>query len=449
MPQINVDTPCAAYADMAKDWTLIDALLGGTREMRDKRVAYLPAEIAEEAVEYTNRLNRSFLKPALRNAIENGKGAVFRYEIDDSNVHPRLVDLLDDVDLLGNDMTSFLAGAFGDMLSYGHCHLLAAYPNMGDKASLADARAIAARPYGVRLDPRNVISWRKSVISGRELLDEVRFREAVAAPTSDWDSDTTETHVRVFRPGEWEEWAPLSNRPTLAVNNTVPSMEHAPVYSTGAEWHMIESGKISLIEIPLTTIYANRVDFMVSRPPFLDLAWLNLAHWQSYSDYRHILHVAMVPILFGSGMKPSEATIKAGMSSAILAEDPSANLRFAEHSGKAISAGRQELLDLEGAMERLGSALLSDDKPSGDETATATAIDTAKEQATLGGIIRALEDGANMFLWHMGRWLGLEDAGEIEIRRPIAMGGDESVVSPNAQSGPRKAERRVPNPTKE
>ena len=38
----------------------------------------------------------------------------------------------------------------------------------------------------------------------------------------------------------------------------------------------------------------------------IDLAWLNLAHWQSASDQRHILHVARVPFLFGRGLSEGE-----------------------------------------------------------------------------------------------------------------------------------------------
>jgi len=35
---------------------------------------------------------------------------------------------------------------------------------------------------------------------------------------------------------------------------------------------------------------------MQAKPPLLDLAWLNVEHWQSASDQSNILHVARVPI---------------------------------------------------------------------------------------------------------------------------------------------------------
>lgn len=423
----DVSTPCTAFLAMQRDWFIIDALMGGTREMRAKGQAFLPQEPKESNTAYAVRVQHSFLKPALRNAIQSGKGAVFRYEVDISGVHPKLAPMLDDVDMQGNDLTSFLANAFGDMLTYGHCHLLAAYPNMSPEATQADATIYGIRPYGVRLDPRNVFSWRKATDVEHETAGEVRFYERVPAEgRGEWDTDSERLQVKVLRRGEWQEWSTQS-----VVQAALPGEAASGPQSSGIQgsgWAMTASGVIGVEELPLTTIYADRVDFMVSRPPFLDLAWLNLAHWQSYSDHRHILHVVQVPHLFGSGMRDDGNGITIGISSATLAEDPAANLRWVEHSGKAIESGRQALVDLEAAMEKLGSALLSEDKKPGIQTATAEAIETAQEQATLGGIVRALEDGANQFLWHMGQWLGLDDIGEVVIRRPVAMGGNQRVV---------------------
>lgn len=68
--------------------------------MWEKQYLYLSKEPSETEADYVARLRRSFLKPALRNAIEHGKGSVFRYEINDSKVNGKLKPLLDDVDLL-------------------------------------------------------------------------------------------------------------------------------------------------------------------------------------------------------------------------------------------------------------------------------------------------------------------------------------------------------------
>ena len=51
-----------------------------------------------------------------------------------------------------------------------------------------------------------------------------------------------------------------------------------------AQYELVESGDFSLGQIPLVTIYANKTDTMTSKPPLLDIAHLNLAHYQRQAD---------------------------------------------------------------------------------------------------------------------------------------------------------------------
>lgn len=426
---------------MAEDWQMMDDLLGGTRSMRRRQTAYLPQGATEPVAMYAARLNRSFLKPALRKAYIDARGAIFRYEVNTDGVHPKIKPLLEDVDMRGNDVSTFLSQALGDMLLYGPCHLLAAYPALGANATMADAQMTQARPYGVRIDPHNVFSWKARSILGRQTLAEVRFYEYEQALDDPINSDNYKQRVFVLREGVWEQW----ERPSVTVS---PSEVNSTVGTIiGGDWNRVANGTFSLpgpdIEaraIPLTTIYAERVEFMVSRPALLDLAWLNLAHWQSYSDYRNILHIAQVPFLFAAGMNSQETELVIGTSSAVRADDPNAKLGWVEHTGKSIESGRQEVVDLEAAMEELGAAMMSDDAVPGDQLATVKAINTAEKQAGLGGMVRDLEDGFNQFLWLFGKWAGVQDAGKIKIRRPIAMGGEQETVSGEGDVG---AERSI------
>src|SRR3546814_6971269 len=83
--------------------------------------------------------------------------------------------------------------------------------------------------------------------------------------------------IRVLEPGRWSLW-----RRADAVRDR-PWRRHA-----GGETSF---GPPGFGTLPLVTVYAERTGYLTARPPLLDLAWLNLAHWQSSSDQRHILHV--------------------------------------------------------------------------------------------------------------------------------------------------------------
>jgi hypothetical protein len=147
--------------------------------------------------------------------------------------------------------------------------------------------------------------------------------------------------------------------------------------------------------------------FMKARPPLIDLAWLNLAHWQSSSDQRHILHVARVPILFARALQVADGQMEIGPNRLVSADDPAADLRFVEHSGAAIAAGRQDLVDLEDRMAVLGLDMLRHQP--GDVTATARAIDAAQTHATLSAIVQVLRDGMGGALEIMASMMDLPD----------------------------------------
>jgi hypothetical protein len=177
------------------------------------------------------------------------------------------------------------------------------------------------------------------------------------------------------------------------------------------EWFLFEEGTVSLGEIPLATIYGDRTGFMTARPPLLDLAYLNIEHWQSSSDQNNILHVARVPILFAAGFEDGALTI--GANTAVVATDPNAKLQYVEHTGAAIGAGRESLKALEERMSLMGAQMLMH-KP-GSRTATEKAIDTAESDCALSAVVLNAEDAIEQALDFMAKWEGLEDGGSIEI----------------------------------
>jgi hypothetical protein len=59
-------------------------------------------------------------------------------------------------------------------------------------------------------------------------------------------------------------------------------------------------------DITLVTLYTKRTGFMCGSPPLLNMALLNIKHWQSQSEQDNILHVARVPILTVFGLEEGQ-----------------------------------------------------------------------------------------------------------------------------------------------
>jgi len=160
----------------------------------------------------------------------------------------------------------------------------------------------------------------------------LRIKEAAEEEDGEYGTKTVE-RVRVLRPGSWEVWEKGEKD----------------------EYALIESGATTLAEIPYVPFYGRKTGFMLGESPLLDLAHLNVKHWQSQSDQDTILHVARVPILAAiTSDEGFELTV--GASSAVRIPE-GGDLKFVEHGGAAIAAGRQSLQDLEGQMIQTGAEL--------------------------------------------------------------------------------------------
>ncbi|MDF1791452.1 MAG: DUF4055 domain-containing protein [Thalassobaculaceae bacterium] len=397
----DVASPNAGWHAMAPDWELISDLLGGTRAMRAAGERWLPREPKESLEAYRIRLSRTVLFNGLGRAVQtlSGKPFVKPASLADG-ADPRIRALCRDLDLGGRDLTTFARDVLRAALTDGVTHILVDFPEAtAATETLHDERARGVRPYFVHVPARDLIGWR---IGGGGMLERVRLRETVSERDGVWGEKAV-PQVRVLEPGSWAVW----RKPD--------STEDAP-------WRAVARGKTSLTSIPLVSIYAGRTGFLTARPPLIDLAWLNLAHWQSSSDQRHILHVARVPILFARNLKVGEDGVEIGPNRLILGDGDGADLRYIEHSGAAIAAGRQDLADLEDRMAVMGLDLLVG--RTGGATATERAIDAARADSALSGLVREVEDGLTRALSLAAEWMDLNPAATGRVTLDPDMGLD-------------------------
>lgn len=387
-----IDSPCVAYQRMAERWALISALLGGTRTMRECGVTYLPKEQGEQEGQYNARLQRSFLYEAFSNTIKTLGSKPFSRPVTVTDVDkfpPALQWMFADVDYSGCDFTQFARKLFDDLIAFGKTHVLVDYPKVTAKRTLEDEQRRRLHPVLVHVAATDLIGW-KSVRSsaGVEELTEVRIRETCTDSVGTYGQCEREA-IRTYTKTTWQ------------LHVRMPK-ENAP---EEAEWILRASGTHTLGRVPLVPIYAESQGFMHGSPPLEDLAWLNLAHWQSMSDQRNILRFARTGLLFVKGVSEEqvEEGLAVGPTSMLLVSNPEADAKYVEHTGASIAAGRQDLLDLEARMEVLGLQPLT--QRTGGVTATGRAIDEQRSHSLLQAWIRALEDGLTVVVSIAAQWI--------------------------------------------
>ena len=133
-----------------------------------------------------------------------------------------------------------------------------------------------------------------------------------------------------------------------------------------AVWVLLRdlSGPVSLTEVPVAKFSAMTED----EPPLTELAWMNVRHWQSKSEQNHILHVARVPLLVADGdnREDKNAPIEIGVKG-LITGFPGLEIPV-EIEGKAIEAGRTDIMDTGDRMRRVAGQMLVTE--SGQKSAT-------------------------------------------------------------------------------
>lgn len=382
-----------AVSLMAEDWPVIDALMGGTKTMRRAGKKYLPQWPAEDQGGYQARLDTATLFPAYARTISVLTGKPFSKPLTiGEDVPKKFEPWLEDVDLQGRNLHAFAADLCSEALGYGFCGIFVDVPQAEGVKTVADEQKAGVRPYFVHVTHDSVLGWRAEKIQGGLRLTQLRLLEYVEEPDGQFGTKKIE-QVRVLEPGTW-------------------TIYRKTITEGGVEtWTVFQAGTTTLEIIPFVPIYGKRKDFMIGTAPMVELAHANVEHWQSKSDQQTILHIARVPMLFAKDIGSAPITVGAG--AFISASSATADVKYVEHSGKAIESGRMSLLDLEDRMRQTGAELLVI-KP-GNTTEVQTLADNEQGMCDLQRIVQQLEDALDQALNFMGQWVGEKDTGHVTI----------------------------------
>jgi hypothetical protein len=264
-------------------------------------------------------------------------------------------------------------------LTYGHSAILVDFPAATGARNLAEERAMGRRPYFVHVDAPQIWGWRKD---DTNRLTQIRIHDYEYRPLNEFGEEQVEV-MRVIYPGRYD------------------------LYTLGQETVTFEeSNGFSLDTIPVVPIYSNRRGVLISQPGLLDIANLNITHYQRQSDLIHALHIAAMPtlVLEGYSQDSSEATI--GVNYAFGME-PGHKAYYVQSDATSFEAQMAELQSLEGQMSTLGITKLFGQKFVA-ESAEAKRIDQAQSNSVLAIISQELESALNQAFKLAAQYVGME-----------------------------------------
>lgn len=383
----------------------------GIEEMRGAGEAYLPRNPRETPDAYKVRLARTDFFPALQHAVFAYIGKPLGSPIVVTGA-PAIVEAgLSNIDLAGNDLDSWARCSLTCGLVDGMTFAVADYPVVMAGSTLAQERAIGARPYLVHVPLENVIEARFAMINGAKKLVHFRYKECHVAPAGRWGSAEVE-RIRVLEPGTVEVWEAHTGADGKVTYVLLPEL----------------SGPVSIPEVPVAKFSAMAED----EPPLVELANLNVRWWQTKSEQNHTLHTGRVQVLTADEDRRPDTTapIEIGVDGIIVGF---VNLRYLEITGAALEQGWRDIADTEDRMRRVaGQALDAKVK-----TATEAGQDSKDNESQLRAWASNYKSFLDECLRLMALWIGEKDGGTAQLDMEwdeVAVGADVIAALANART---------------
>ena len=391
----------------------------GTETVRAQGRSYLPQAPGEKDAPYNERLNKSVFFNAFRRTVEGLAGLVFRKDpVLGDDVPALLVQHWENIDMAGTHGDVFVRERLEDVLTAGHGAILVEFPRTdGDQTAAEEMSEI--RPYWVPIRKEDILSWRTENVKGRTQLTQVVIRERSFADVGRFGAEE-HTQFRVISLAQV-----AADKAKGVAAKAVVAWELLEIIDKRVR--LMDAGTYTnQTEIPLAEIITSgRKSIFESQPPLLDLAYLNIAHYQTWSDLMTSMHKTNVPIFVTIGMEPLGTDEETG-TSAPLVLGPNTYLDIANPDGKAMyvshnGVGHETTLallaDLKSDMGTLGLAMLAPQKRTA-ETAEAKRLDKSTEDSALGVTARGLQDGIEQAMKYHGLYLpGTPEGGSIVINR--------------------------------
>lgn len=393
----TVDTPRREYIKMRENIEIIHDEYCGTRRMIECGEKYLPRDEKEPLSMYKKRLTGTFFHNAIRLAVRILSSKPFTKPVQIMNTTtPELVDFAEDVTGDGVSLHTFAHDLLSTLIRDGVVSVLVDFPAIGNGLSLAEERAINARPYFVKICAEKIFNWKVTKIGGISKITQIRMYEEF--------EDETEWGVNVI--------------PQIRVID----LNRVRIYRKpeGAEEFSLFSEDMMSTPfdcVPIVTFYTQKKSDFIADSPLEDLAYANLSHWRKSANLDFI-ESTQFPILFGKKLTDDpdseEGNLSLGVMMMVHADDANADLQLIEPTGSSIKVLRESLNQLEENLAKISSFLLQ--KTSGTKTATETAVQTAEATSELQAYTRNLEEGLENALVYAGMWMGISaPSADIEI----------------------------------
>lgn len=289
------------YLSNFKDWRTIRDCIAGQRRIKEQTTIYLPMPNALDQSKQNKDRYTLYLERAVFYNVTGRTHAALIGEVFDKDAKIHLPPELQPLERslgFGLTLQQQARRTLSDVLALGRAGLFADYPRTTGEVSRQQILNGEVKPIIRHYAPENILNWDVTDVNGELVLSYIILREIDLTPLSIsrlQSGNRIKERLRVLRLENGvfrvEVYPPVERGATFNLS-LGPEETYTPVDSRGVPFD----------RILFTFVGAENNDEFADKPPMLDLANLNVAHYRNSADYEESSYLVGQPTPVISGL---------------------------------------------------------------------------------------------------------------------------------------------------
>jgi hypothetical protein len=362
---------------------------------------YLPRLSGQTDEEYWAYVTRALFYNATQRTVDAMTGLIFRKD-PIVKVPTAIIPWLDDIDLNGNSLTTFVENIAEEIEITGGFGLLVEHPEVvvedGIEITQAQAQAQNIRPFFAKYTVENILNWRVKTINNQKYLHLVVLKET----HEDVNEELNVSEVTYYRVLDLDP-------ETGHYRQRVYSLEDdQKTFKQEKEVYPLMNGQ-RMNFIPFFRLGPKGITYEIEKPPIIDLVNVNLSHYRTTADLEHGAHFTGLPtaVVTGHSIPEGGEPLKIGSANAWVFSEENAKAHYLEFTGTGLGALEKRLEKKEQQMVTLGARMLAPDTNT-IEAADTHSIKRQGENSVLASIAYAIESSIEKALQILIAWANVQ-----------------------------------------
>lgn len=340
----------------------------------------------ESALGYKARQEVATLFNVTKKTVKTCNGLLFRKEVNYTDLNPLFEAKIEDIDNNDAELNEFAIDVSESALWNGISFILVDVPqSASNPETLQQQLDMGLIPYFTKIEASQIVNRR--IINNK--LVQITIKETV----TEYEGDFGEKEIEQYR---------------------VLKIGGGKIYRGDTVYLEWENG---LSYIPIVPVYTNKQGYLDGSPKFIDIADLNLKHFNFQSQLDKTLFIASNPIPKVWGQRSNEQDEMAiGVDKALTwNHKDDGDFQWEEFKGTSVDKLQSEIDRIEKRMAIIGLSMMTQNDK--QMTATERIIDSTSENSDLSAIASSIEWSLNTAYGYWCDFMGVEQTGEITVNK--------------------------------